>query len=328
MKKFINIAVILMVVVLSITAVACTTNDDKQPSQNENEQQFNYGEYSYSFLQTFNTSFNKRKAGSEGELKASEYIAEQAKSFGYEPEIQKFSFEKSSGEVKSQNVIFKKQGKDTSKTIIVGAHYDSVLAGYGIDDNASGVAVMLEAAKYYANKKPSCNITFVAFGSEEVGLKGSSYYASKMTEEEIKNTKFMVNLDTLAGGDKMYAYGGKDNYSQQLLKDLLAFGKEMNLETQQGLNPNYEAGTTGDWSDHASFKKLGIPFIYFESTNWTIKEADGTYTDGYVQIEDGKGGYAIMHTDKDNLDYLNKTFPGRVQEHMTVFSKCLIELIK
>ena len=84
----------------------------------------------------------------------------------------------------SQNVIAVKEGKDTSKQIIVGAHYDSVLAGFGIDDNASGVAALLETAKYYSKNKAECNIVFVAFGAEETGCNGSAAYVKKMTEEE------------------------------------------------------------------------------------------------------------------------------------------------
>lgn len=351
MKKFLKVAIIVLCLVMAISMVACNktlppantdNNDTTLPIEdltpaNPNEDgdtsapmedltpaQWAYGAYSYNFLKIFNAEYNKRTAGSEGEIAAANYIATQLNSFGYSAEKQNFSF----SSYNSQNVIAKKQGKDTSKTIIIGAHYDSVNAGFGIDDNASGVAVMLEAAKFYSDKTPSYNLIFIAFGAEEKHLKGSNYYVSQMSEDDIANTKFMVNLDTLAAGDKMYAYGGADEFSQELLGYILNFGKEIGLETQQGLNANYAAGTTGDWSDHAPFKYAGIPFIYFEATNWEIKEADGTYSDGYLQIEDGKGGIEVMHSELDNLDWIEENFAGRVETHMTTFAKCLIELIK
>ena len=333
-KKITLITVVLLLcIIFTCCLAACGGNtegnlDNNSNNSNNGAVSYNYGDYSYNFLNVFNTKYNMRKAGSVQEYAAGQYIVNEFESFGYNITIQPFNYTKNNTTTYSQNIIAVKNGADTSKQIIVGAHYDSVLAGYGIDDNASGVAAMLEAAKYYSDKTPSCNIIFVAFGAEETGCNGSKAYVSKMTEEEIAKTKFMVNIDSIAGGDKMYSYGGADDTSKELLAGILEFGKDMGLITQKGLNQNYAYGLTGDWSDHAAFKKVGIPFIYFEATNWDIVESDGTYTDGYVQCEDGQGGYAIMHTFRDKLDWLEENFPGRVQEHMTVFTKCIIELIK
>lgn len=322
-KKFGLLAAILVVCALIAGClVACT--DAVTPDNAPSTAQHVYGEYSYDLLKTFNAKYNGRKAGSAQEYAAAQFIMDELESFGYSVTFQPYNTKNGV----SQNVIATKSGSDTSKQIIVGAHYDSSMAGYGIDDNASGVAAMLEAAKYYSTKTPSCNIVFVAFGAEEIGLVGSKYFVDSMSEDDIAKTKFMVNIDTIAAGDKMYAYGGEDETSKQLLSGILSFGKDLGLITQKGLNANYAEGLTGDWSDHSPFKKAGIPFIYFESTNWDIQEEDGTYTDGYVQIEDGNGGYAIMHTNKDKLDWIEQNFPGRVSKHMTVFSKCIIELIK
>ncbi len=61
------------------------------------------------------------------------------------------------------------------KEIIIGAHYDSADEGTGADDNASGVAVMLETAELVANLQTPYTIRFIAFGSEENGLDGSVF---------------------------------------------------------------------------------------------------------------------------------------------------------
>ncbi len=224
----------------------------------------------------------------------------------------------------SQNVIAVKEGKDTSKQIIVGAHYDSVLAGFGIDDNASGVAALLETAKYYSKNKAECNIVFVAFGAEETGCNGSAAYVKKMTEEEKANTKLMINIDSIAGGDYLYAYTGADEESQATLKGLLEFGKDLGLKTQEGKGSEFAYGETGNWSDHANFKKAGMKFIYFEGTNWDCDIDEGTTQ--YVD-EEGKG-YAIMHTSKDKLDWIEENFPGRAKKNVGNCVQCIINLTK
>ena len=47
---------------------------------------------------------------------------------------------------------------------------------YGADDNASGIAGMLELAEYFANEQNKRTLVFVAFGAEEMGLLGSKYF--------------------------------------------------------------------------------------------------------------------------------------------------------
>ena len=249
----------------------------------------------------------------------------------YETEVQTFSAEVRSkngeleGNVYSANVIAVKPGA-LEKEIIIGAHYDSVDidGNKGADDNASGVALMLEAAEKLANVTTPYTLRFIAFGAEEVGLKGSTYYVSQMTDKEIENTVAMINLDSCIAGDKMYVYGGLDedgwvrDLALQIAEDL-----ELNLETNPGLNPDYPEGTTGDWSDHAPFKDKGIPYAYFEATNWELGELDG-YTQ--VPVEYGDDG-EIWHTEYDYIDYIESNFPGRINERLNTFSQVLVEML-
>jgi hypothetical protein len=97
----------------------------------------------------------------------------------------------------------------------------------------------------------------------------------------------------------------------------LDYAQENNLtlQTQPGENPQYPAGTTGDWSDHAPFKAAGIPYAYLESTNWTLGNKDG-YTQ--VSPQYGENG-EIWHTEYDTLEYINETFAGRMQERLQLF---------
>ncbi|HSB00693.1 MAG TPA: M20/M25/M40 family metallo-hydrolase, partial [Anaerolineales bacterium] len=203
-----------------------------------------------------------------------------------------------------------------SQEIIVGAHYDSVQAGKGADDNASGVAVILEVAERLRNQETPYTIRFILFGAEELGLQGSKNYVGQMLEDQVKNTIAMINLDSVTAGDLAYIYGDKGK--QGMIRDwALNFAQEhhLALQTQAGENPKYPAGTTGDWSDHAPFKNAGIPYAYFESTNWTLGDKDG-YTQ--VSTKYGENG-EIWHTQYDTLEYINGTFPGRMQERLNLF---------
>ena len=93
-------------------------------------------------------------------LAASSYVSGQLTSFGYTPSTDA-----------SGNVIATLTGTTTpSQTFIVGAHFDSVFGTPGADDNATGVAGMLELAQLFSTRQFESTIQFVAFADEELGL--------------------------------------------------------------------------------------------------------------------------------------------------------------
>jgi alkaline phosphatase isozyme conversion protein len=256
-----------------------------------------------------------RPTGSEIESQTAQYIVTTFQDLGYTAETQPFTAIGKNGIVNSANVIAVKQGLSPQE-IIVGAHYDSVRVGTGADDNASGVGVLLEVAERIKDIPTPYTIRFILFGAEEIGLEGSRYYASQMKEEDVRNTIAMINLDSLIAGDISYVYG--DEGDKGVIRDWAleyAKGHNLDLQTQPGSNPEYPAGTTGDFSDHAPFKALGIPYTYFESTNWSLGDMDG-YTQ--VSPEFGVNG-EIWHTQYDTREYIDTTFPGRVQERVNLF---------
>lgn len=277
------------------------------------------GYAAYQYMTYLSSTIGTRVVGSEQEAQAAAYIESAFKDMGLATAKLPFSYTRSGTTVNSQNVVATKQGK-SSRVVYVGAHYDSVSAGKGTDDNASGVGVMLEAAKTVAKADVPYTIKFIAFGGEEAGLRGSKDFVSKMTPEEIKNAVAMINLDSLAAGDNMHIYGsaGYEGFVRELGLDI-AERLKLNVTTQQGLNPEYPAGTTGDWSDHAPFKAAGIPYGYLEATNWNLGDMDG-----YTQTEkDGE----IWHTPKDTLDYISQNYPGRIEEHLSTFSTLLSTIL-
>ncbi|MBT2681967.1 M20/M25/M40 family metallo-hydrolase [Bacillus sp. ISL-35] len=278
------------------------------------------GALAYEHTKYLSEEIGSRVTGTEGESLAKEYIKKQFEEMGYNPDVQEFSFTKRGTTLSSSNVIAYKKGK-SSKQIIVGAHSDSVKTGKGADDNASGVGVMLEAAHVLQKVSTPYSIVFIAFGAEEGGLNGSNFYASQMTAAEINNTVGMINLDSLAVGDKMYVHGGAGDAGfirEQALN--IAEKKKLDIGINPGLNEHYPAGTTGDWSDHAPFNELGIPFAYLESTNWEIGDLDG-----YEQTLEYGG---VWHTENDTLAFIETAYPGRIQERLSSYSQVLTELLK
>jgi Zn-dependent M28 family amino/carboxypeptidase len=277
------------------------------------------GETAYQQVKYLSEQIGPRVAGTVSEKTASKYLASQLQAIGLHPTIQNFTYTRKNVTYQSQNVIATKKGK-SNKELIIGAHYDSVSSGKGADDNGSSIGVVLETLQKLAKKKTPYTVKVIFFGAEEAGLQGSKYYVSQMTETEKKNTIAMINLDSLIAGDKMYVYG--DQGKQGKLRDFalkIAKKHKIQMSTNPGLNPEYPAGTTGEWSDHAPFKAAGIPYAYFEATNWEIGDLDG-----YTQTV--KHG-AIWHTEKDNLPFLEQEFPGRVQDHLKSFTAVLTELV-
>ncbi|USK34245.1 M20/M25/M40 family metallo-hydrolase [Bacillus sp. F19] len=278
------------------------------------------GAMAYEHTKYLSEVIGSRVYGTAGEAHAKEYIQQQFVRMGYKSSVQPFTFTRRGKEYSSANVLAFKPGK-SSKQIIVGAHYDSVSIGKGADDNASGVGVMLEVAEVLKKVKTPYSIVFIAFGAEEGGLNGSNYYVKQMSANDIKNTVGMINLDSLAAGDKMYVHGsaGEAGFIRDQAINI-AKKKKLDIGINTGLNPDYPAGTTGDWSDHAPFNELGIPFAYFESTNWEIGDLDG-----YEQTEEYGG---IWHTENDTLAFIEGAYPGRTEERLSTYSQVLTELLK
>jgi hypothetical protein len=267
----------------------------------------------------------QRSAGTPEEVEAAEYIRSTLEQLGYDARLEPFRFKTKEGrEIESNNVVAVKPGA-SARQIIVGAHMDTVSIGTGADDNASGVGVMLEAAERIKDLQTPYTIRFVAFGSEELGMQGSNVFVKKMTPQEVKDTVLMVNLDSLLAGDIAYVYGdagGRGKARDWLLEQAKA--ENLPLVTQTGENPQLPAGTTGDWSDHAPFLKEKIPYAYFEATNWMLGAKDGyTQTD----LKYGVKG-EIWHTPFDTLDYVEKTFPGRTEAHLKLFTTLLVKLLQ
>jgi hypothetical protein len=124
----------------------------------------------------------------------------------------------------SFNVIGILPGSDPklkNEAIVIGAHYDHLGRGgegslapregdihHGADDNASGVAGLLELARMFSSQKPRRTIVFIAFSGEEEGLIGSNYYVDHPVVP-LTNTVAMINMDMIGRlKDRKFIIGG------------------------------------------------------------------------------------------------------------------------
>lgn len=205
--------------------------------------------------------FGPRQAGSPAETEALDYVATQLESLGYTVGRQRISIP--GGRV-SGNVLAEKKGTSPG-VIVIGAHVDSKSPSRGANDNASGVAVMLETARVLAQADVVPTIRFIAFGAEEISGAtpddhhfGSRGYVSAIDSTQRARIAAMVSVD-------MVGYGETFNVRS------LGVGSASAVYSLQG-----RASATGvalpylrdpsryGWSDHEAFERAGIPSAWLE----------------------------------------------------------------
>ncbi len=272
------------------------------------------GASAYEYMAELTDGIGARVAGRSGEARAGDRIREWLSALGYAPQAQDFTFAEGGATRRSRNLVVLKPGESAAR-IVIGAHYDSVQSGRGAFDNASGVGLLLELARALRDTPTPYTLVFVAFGAEEAGEKGSRHFVAAMSARDRADTLLMIDLDSVAAGDRVYAYSSLEAPWPQLAFRSLARTLGTQVLTSPGLNEDYPYGTTGDWSDHVPFRTAGIPYLYVEATNWLLGAHDGdrnTAADG-----------SIWHTRKDTLSYIEQRYPGRMQEQLRLEAAAL-----
>jgi len=227
--------------------------------------------------------FNGRLVGTEGNLKAQEFLVNKFKEYKLKPfkdnnYLQDFKW----NGLSINNVIGIIEGQDPelkNETIIVGAHFDHIGDSYycwkvpgtkdnicnGADDNASGTVSMLELARLFSKYPTKRTIIFVGFNAEEMGLVGSKDLANKLQELLPNyNVKYIINMDMVGrNGDKSLtaAYDSLNPKESNFLKETLEnLNSNKDFDIIKGENFKYFP-----YSDHYPFYKKGIPVIFFSS---------------------------------------------------------------
>jgi len=169
------------------------------------------------------------------------------------------------------NVIGYLPGKDTSRTVILGAHYDHLGKRgtniyYGSDDNASGVACLLALAEMWtkSHTTPPCNILFASWTAEEKGLIGSEYFASQLKNPEKVN--LYINMDMISRSVKEDTAGRQLSIGTRIEDEYL---RELANKSNATLNHPFTLDlwdvTGHSGSDYASFTAKNIPVMTYNT---------------------------------------------------------------
>ncbi|MCL4855941.1 MAG: M20/M25/M40 family metallo-hydrolase, partial [Flavobacteriales bacterium] len=163
----------------------------------------------------------------------------------------------------SQNVIGLVKGtKYPDSVLVFSAHYDHLgkmgknIYFPGANDNASGVAMMLNLAEHYSKNVPEKTIVFMAFGAEESGIIGSQFYTENPLFP-LKNINFLINLDLLGTGDDGIQVVNGSVFQAH-------FNKLVEINNQKKLLKEIKIRGKAANSDHYWFSEKGVPafFIY------------------------------------------------------------------
>ena len=225
--------------------------------------------------------FDSKYITQPGNLKAIEYIEKTYRSFGYTPELQWFTpnaLQQSGG--KTANIVATLKGTENPNLIyVVSSHFDSVAVGPGADDDTSGTAALLEAARMLANTPLPATVVFASFTGEEAGLLGSREFVR------------------LAAANKWNIVGALNN-------DMIGWGAESSRmdNTIRYSNPGIR-----DIQHGAAF--LFTNLILYDAKYYKSTDAQAFY-DGWGDIVGGIGSYPVLsnpnyHQPTDFIETMN-----------------------
>ena len=207
---------------------------------------------------------------------AAAYIEAEWRDQGYAVERQAYE----AGGVESANLEVARPGEATpDRMLVIGAHYDTVPGSPGADDNASGIAALLELSRLFADVAPRLTVRFAAYTNEEppyhrTALQGSAVHA-RAARERGDDIDFMVSLEMLGyyrnePGSQRYPplfrrfFPGEGNFiaivsnfrSHAAKRRLVAaFERHSDFPMEHLTSPAIVPGVS--WSDHWGFWKQG-----------------------------------------------------------------------
>jgi hypothetical protein len=219
--------------------------------------------------------FDSKYITQPGNAKAIEYLAATLRAWGYEPELQWFDARGN----RTANVIAKLPGTVNPELVyVVSSHFDSVERGPGADDDTSGTAALLEAARVLRGRPQAATIHFAFFTGEEAGLLGSREYVRR----------------AVANGDRIV--GALNN-------DMIGYANDQRLDN----TIRYSNDGIRDIQHAAAF--LFTDLITYDAKYYKSTDAHAYY-EAYGDIVGGIGSYPILgnphyHQTHDVLETIN-----------------------
>jgi aminopeptidase S len=256
-------------------------------------------------LQSIATANGGNRAhGRPGYLASVTYVKGLLDAAGFVTQQQPFTY----GGATGYNLIADWPGGDTSDTLMVGAHLDSVTAGPGINDNGSGSSADLEVALAVARTgfQPARHLRFGWWGAEEAGLRGSTAYVNSLSATQKAAIGGYLNFDMVASPNPGYFLYDGDNSdntgagpgpagSAEIEQTLAGYFSSIGVATR---------GTDFDGrSDYGPFIANGIP------AGGIFTGAEGRKTAAQVQLWGGTQAAfdACYHRACDTTANINDT---------------------
>lgn len=222
--------------------------------------------------------FDSKHITRPGNKLAGEYLFNTYKSFGYAPEYQWFAGRGALGG-QTANVLATLEGTVNPELVyVVSSHYDSVAVGPGADDDTSGTAALLEAARILAKHPQPATIIFASFTGEEAGLLGSREFVRQAVASEMQLVGALNN--DMIGWANDHRLDNTIRYSNAGIRDI-----------QHGAAMHFTNLITYD-------------ALYYKSTD------AAAYYEAYGDIVGGIGSYPVLgnphyHQSHDLLDTIN-----------------------
>lgn len=216
--------------------------------------------------------------------KASEHIFDTFRSYAYAPLSQEFSVDGKT----VRNIEIRLPGTGQESALVVGAHYDTVPGSPGANDNATGVAAVLELARLLKDFHSKREIRLVAFVNEEQPFfategMGSWRYAKQCASRGEKISA-MLSLETIGHysdepGSQHYpfpfglfypnrgdfiAFVGNLRSGMLVRKVVECFRRNARFPSEAVAAPGWMTGI--GWSDHWAFWKAGYPAVMVTDT--------------------------------------------------------------
>lgn len=226
--------------------------------------------------------FDSKFIGRPGNARASEFLFDAYTSFGYQPEYQWFDPSESQASPNAgwtANVVATLRGTlDPELVYIVSSHYDSIEGGPGADDDSSGTAALLEAARVLAGHPLPATVVFASITGEEAGLLGSREFVRRATEEKM-HVAAVLNNDMI-GWMNDERMDNTIRYSNPGIRDV----------------------------EHAA-AMLFTRLITYDALYWKGTDATSFY-DAYGDVIGGIGSYPVLgsphyHQPSDVLENVN-----------------------
>lgn len=252
----------------------------------------------YNFVEEFLSNCPSR-SGENEELAAAEYLKGKFEEIlpSSQVEVVRFGQDESAG----YNLIAKLPAQTkTSKTVVVGAHYDAT--GIGANDNACGVAALYFTMSRLASSSLPFNVEFVAFGGEERGLLGSEAYVQSLSATARQDVLVMFNVDVIVNGDNLYVFceNKQTSLANLILQNALDGCGLSEKPYAKGVYSEFDVYGYGYYemiqgSDCTPFRLQNVPTVLFFSGNYPLWD--------YVEsVDESKNN---MNTNSDTLENLN-----------------------